>query len=101
MITDDTIPVLGYKVYANTGRNEPLALVTETIAQVNSILYDSVINGEQIEYQFVYRFSVSAFNFNGEGHLSPLAELKSCTGPSQLMGLLVVVPGLSTRVVDL
>ena len=50
MVSTDTIPVLGYKVYANTGRNEPLVLVKETIAQVNSIIYDSVINGEQIDY---------------------------------------------------
>jgi hypothetical protein len=27
MITEDTLPVLGYKLYANTGRNEPLTMV--------------------------------------------------------------------------
>lgn len=27
MITTDTLPVLGYRLYANTGRNEALSLV--------------------------------------------------------------------------
>jgi len=56
MIKLDTIPVLGYKLYANTGRNEPLRLVYESDAQISEFLYDSNANGERIDYQLVYRF---------------------------------------------
>ena len=56
MIKLDTIPVLGYKLYANTGRNEPLRLVYESDAQISEFLYDSDVNGERIDYQLVYRF---------------------------------------------
>lgn len=56
IIKFDTIPVLGYKLYANTGRNEPLRLVYESEAQISEFLYDSNANGERIDYQLVYRF---------------------------------------------
>lgn len=57
LLTDDTLAVLGYKLYANTGRNEPLRLVYESNSQVSSFSYDSIANsGESIDNKLAYRF---------------------------------------------
>lgn len=100
-ITGETIDVLGYKLYANTGRNDPLRLVYDgsTNPQATSFEFNQAINaGELVDYRLVYRFQVSAVNYNGEGALSDVVELKSCTMPSRMVTPIVTVPGINRQV---
>lgn len=83
-ITTDSLLVQGYRLYADTGRNDPLRLVYDgsTNPQVTAISYTAVQNlGESLKNSLFYRFQVSAVNVNGEGPLSEMIALQSCTIP--------------------
>lgn len=77
-ITTDSLAVLGYKLYADSGKNDPLRLVYDgsfnpQVAEYSFEAIDSL--GESLDTQLWYRFQVSAVNFNGEGERSDLSEL--------------------------
>ena len=79
--------VQGYKVYADSGLNDPLRLVYDgsTNPQITYFNFDRTTN-ERVELSndLSYRFQVTAVNFNGEGPRSDIASLQVCTTPSNL-----------------
>lgn len=77
-ITGDTLPIFGYKVYADSGRNDDFVLAYDGTnkPEINSFEF---LNANP---DFVYRFKVTALNFNGEGTASAISELRACTVPS-------------------
>ena len=98
-ITTDTLPILGYKLYADSGKNDPLRLVYDgsTNPQITEFEYMAFHSlNETIETALFYRFRVAAVNFNGEGEMSDFVSLQSCTVPSQLPAPTVVSISSST-----
>jgi hypothetical protein len=86
-ITTDTLMVLGYKLYADSGRNEPLHLVYDgsNNPQISEFSFEKASNlNETINNKLWYRFQVAAVNFNGEGERSETLSLQCCTMPAQL-----------------
>lgn len=86
-ITTDSLATLGYRLYADTGRNEPLRLIYDgsNNAQITEFLFTRAANrNETISSKLWYRFQVAAVNFNGEGPRSSIVSLQCCTSPSRL-----------------
>jgi len=77
-ITGDTLDILGYRLYGDTGHNNELRMIFDgtNIPQVKKFLFDESVNlGMMVDPQLFYRFQVSAVNFNGEGTKSDIALL--------------------------
>jgi len=81
-ITGDTLPILGYKLYADNGYNDDFKLIFDgsNMPEINNFIYQS----NSLNPFLKYRFYVTAINFNGESGPSPIAELRPCTDPSDL-----------------
>jgi hypothetical protein len=85
-ITADTLMVIGYKLYADSGTNDPLRLVYDgsSNSQITEFSFEAQHSfNEALDTQLWYRFQVAAINFNGEGEMSDIIELQSCTIPVQ------------------
>jgi hypothetical protein len=97
-VTSETLEILGYKLYANTGRNDQLRLIYDGSRnpQKTTLDFSSLYNqGEVVDHRLVYKFQVTAVNYNGEGVRSPIVFLKSCTVPSAMPKPIVTVPGIN------
>ncbi len=85
-ITTDTLMILGYNLYADSGRRDSdLRLVFSGVnyPQLTSFAFDESSNlGELVDFKKRYRFQLEALNFNGAGPRSEIVELQSCTLPS-------------------
>jgi hypothetical protein len=85
-ITTDTLMILGYNLYADSGRRDSdLRLVYSGInyPQVTSFEFSSTSNlDELVDYKKLYRFQLEALNFNGAGPRSDIVELWACTLPA-------------------
>lgn len=58
-LTTDSLPTLGYKLYADTGRNEPLRVIYDgsNNAQISEFLFNKYSNkNETIDSKLWYRF---------------------------------------------
>jgi len=64
-ITTDTLPVIGYRVYADSGLNDDFKLVFDGMNQPEQTSY--VFVRRNLSNVLTYRFYVTAINFNGEG----------------------------------
>ena len=83
-LVGETLPVLGYRLYADTGhRDEPRLVFDGTnLAETVEFLYDQASNeGLALDSNLYYRFHVTAVNFNGEGSPSAVSLLQTCTTP--------------------
>ena len=86
-VTEATLPVLGYRLYADTGHRDEPRLVFDgvNLADTLMFLYDQDSNeGQALASNLYYRFHVTAVNFNGEGIASPIAALQTCTTPGTI-----------------
>lgn len=84
-VVGETLPILGYRLYADTGRKDDMRLVFDGVGFPNtsSFEYTSKSNLDlTIDPYLFYKFQVSAVNFNGEGDKSPVELLQTCTTPS-------------------
>jgi hypothetical protein len=81
-ITGDTLPILGYRLYADNGYDDEFRLIFDgtNMPEINSYIYRS----NSLNPFLTYRFKVSAINFNGEGPQSNIADLRACTSPSDM-----------------
>jgi hypothetical protein len=69
-LQSETLPVLGYMLYADTGKNDDLRLIYDgsTNPQIAYFVYTAASNeGEALNNAYSYRFQVAGVNFNGEG----------------------------------
>lgn len=81
-ITTDVLPVVGYKLYADSGLNDDFRLIYDGINQPESTSY--VFVRGNLSTVLTYRFYVTAINFNGEGTKSAIAYIKACTRPTYI-----------------
>ena len=83
-VAGETLPVLGYRLYADTGHRDEPRLVFDGVNKADTLefLYAQDSNeGTVLDSNLYYRFHVAAVNFNGEGPASPVATLQTCTTP--------------------
>ena len=87
-VTGDDLPLIGYRLYADTGQKDELRLVYDgkNRATKTKFLFDRLANdGIALSPLLFYQFQVTALNFNGESARSqPIALLQTCTAPSQI-----------------
>ena len=71
-ITGDAIPISGYKLYADSGRNDDFSLVYDgsNRPQITSYTYE-----DNLDPALTYRFKVVASSLNGDGPESSEASL--------------------------
>ncbi len=81
-ITGDTLPVMGYKLYADSGLDDDFKLVFDGSIQPETTTFN--YSRTNMDTSLIYRFYVTGINFNGEGLKSDIAYLKPCTLPSLL-----------------
>jgi len=78
-ITTDTLMILGYNLYADSGRRDSeLRLIYSGVnyPEVTSFVFNRTSNlDELVDYKKLYRFQVEALNFNGAGPRSDIVEL--------------------------
>ena len=70
-LTGDILPILGYRLYADSGLNDNFRMVYNGInmPEVFSYMFQGKLN------TFLsYRFYLTAINFNGEGPASPIVS---------------------------
>lgn len=82
-VTDGASPaglVTGYRLYQATGPSATFVMVYNG-ADFRTVHFRLV---DQLETGQLYRFKVSAFNFNGEGPLSDELSTRSCVAPSSM-----------------
>jgi hypothetical protein len=92
-VSGDDLPILGYRLYADTGQKDDLVLVYDgmNLAITTQFLFDSSsIGGVELSNQLFYRFQVTAINFNGESERSPISLLQTCTTPGQVPEVTIV-----------
>jgi hypothetical protein len=79
-ITTDLLPILGYKLYADSGLDDEYMLVFDgtNMPEVNTFTFSN------LNVLLTYRIYVIALNFNGAGLPSVVSSFKPCTNPSQL-----------------
>lgn len=77
-VTGDTLPIQGYKLYADSGRADSLIRVFDgsNSPGIRSYLLANA------DANLAYRVRVAAVNINGEGLSSNIASLTSCSTPS-------------------
>ena len=83
----DSLAVIGYRLYADTGLKDQLKIVFDgkNKAALRKFLFTSVsTKGASLSPLLFYRFQVSALNFNGESERSDISILQTCTAPSNI-----------------
>ena len=83
----DSLAVIGYRLYADTGLKDQLKIVFDgkNKAALRKFLFTSVSTKEaSLSPLLFYRFQVSALNFNGESERSDISILQTCTAPSNI-----------------
>lgn len=71
-ITGDTLSILGYKLYADSGLNDDFSLVYDGTNYPDNLTYTF---NNSVNNLLTYRFYVTGVNFNGEGPASSIASL--------------------------
>jgi len=77
-VTGETIPILGYELFADTGKKDTMRLVFNGIGlpNTNTFEYTSASNlGILLDSALFYKFKVRSINFNGVGEFSPVVAL--------------------------
>ncbi len=77
-VTGETLPILGYQLFADTGLKDTMRLVYNGIGfpNTNSFEYTSTSNlGILLDSALFYKFQVRSVNFNGQGAFSPVVAL--------------------------
>lgn len=77
-VVGDTLPIQGYKLYADTGRADDFSLVYDGSNSPGTHSYFLT----KTSVELTYRVYVTAINVNGEGPESPVSSLQSCTYPT-------------------
>jgi len=72
--------IIGYRLYMAVGPSASYSLIYDGLdfRTIHSRKVTDLVTGK------LYRFKVSAINFNGEGDLSPEMQTRACTAPSQM-----------------
>lgn len=74
------LPILGYLVYADSGRDDEYSLVYDGTNSPDVLSFTL----DEVESTLTYRIYVTAVNFNGESAASTVASLSPCAGPSNM-----------------
>ena len=86
-ITNDSLAIIGYRLYADSGLKDELKLVYDgknKAANTQFLFTSAVIDDVPLSNLLFYRFQVTSLNFNGESQRSDIALLQTCTAPSQI-----------------
>jgi len=81
-ITTDVLPVVGYKLYSDSGLNDDFKLIFDGMNQPEATSY--TMTRSNLSTVLTYRFYVTGINFNGEGLKSEIAYIKACTRPAYI-----------------
>lgn len=74
------LPILGYLVYADSGKDDEYSLVYDGTNSPDVLTYTL----SDLESTLTYRVYVTAVNFNGESVASTAASLSPCAGPTNM-----------------
>jgi len=77
-ITTDTLSVLGYKLYADTGHMDSFHLIFDGSQQISTTSFSftkSANNNIPLDPELFYRFKVIGVNYNGAGVESAISLL--------------------------
>ena len=101
-ITTDTLSVLGYKLYADTGHMDSFHLIFDGSQQISTTSFSFTKyanNNIPLDSELFYRFKVIGVNYNGAGVESAISLLQVCTTPWGLEPPVIVT--VSSSVVEL